>query len=199
VQVERTRCNRNVRANVRSGLLRNESTRNGNNERKVRRWQRKERAGQGVVLKDVRPGLSFSQVLSAILVANIVTRLFPAQTPPPTNSTTKHQVSPGSGRPTAPRNGSSCLSLASKPAWRTCRIRVPSPLKTQASKPARNPVVESDAFCLCQPQSRPAVIKCDGRSRAFALLLARRFDVSRCARTVSAGCHPCSHRNLASF
>jgi hypothetical protein len=109
VQVERTRCNRNVRANVRSGLLRDSNTRNGINERKVRRWQRKERAGQGVVLKDVRPGLSFSQVLSAILVANIVTRLFPAQTPPPSKSTTKHQVSPGSGRRRAPRNGNSSL------------------------------------------------------------------------------------------
>jgi hypothetical protein len=135
VQVERTRCNRNVRANVRSGLLRNRNTRNGINERKVRRWQRKERAGQGVVLKDVRPGLSFSQVLSVLLVANIVTRLFPAQTPPPRFSSTKHQV-PQALAAVERRGMETLVFDRDKTAWQTCRIRVPTPPKTQVSKPS---------------------------------------------------------------
>ena len=66
-------------------------------------------------------------------------------------------------------------------AWRTCRTRVPAPpnLDTQAFNTI--PVIEYGPFCPRQPHPQPVINCDDGRSRACALSLARRFDMSRCS------------------
>lgn len=153
----------------------------------MRRCFQKERAGQGVVLKDVRPGLSFSQVLSAILVANIVTRLFPAQTPPP-------NIRFPQALAALKRRGMKLFSFFSnQTAWRTCLGRHPAPPKSKPLGLQHNSDIKSDLFA--HPQSVA--------NRMVDLLISfcRWPDALTCpgARTVSAGCHPCSHRNLASF
>jgi len=149
--------------------LRYKSTRNEINERKVRRCFQKERAGQGVVLKDVRPGLSFSQVLSAILVANIVTRLFPAQTPPP-------NIRFPQALAALKRRGMKLFSFFSnQTAWRTCLGRHPAPPKSKPLGLQHNSDIKSD-LCPSTIRRQP-----NGRSLDFALSLARRFDMSRCS------------------
>lgn len=55
----------------------------------------------------------------------------------------------------------------------------PPNLDTQAFNTV--PVIEYGPFCLRQPHPQPIINCDDGRSRACALSLARRFDMSRCS------------------